>query len=175
MAAAFARHTLQGRRSQLLEQPINSLSLPNHQDQPRGAKLLAITPTRSSAKEFLVIRSLALLLRRRDSDVSILVTGSTFDDVRLMSHENVFVTGPVDASELGSVLQAHNVGWMLTGFDGPLFGHPLIQAVRNADFPVAYLDWSMGEITPRAGDLALQPDLPLEQFANQIISWIEGT
>ena len=30
-------------------------------------------------------------------------------------------------------------------------------------------------ITPRAGDLALQPDVPLEQFANQIISWIEGT
>ena len=176
MAAAFARHTLQGQRgrSQLLEQPINSLSLPNHQDQPLGAKLLVIAPTRSSATEFLAIRSLALLLRRRGSDVSILVTGATFDDVRLMSHENVFVTGPVDASELGSVLQVHNVGWMLTGFDGPLFGHPLIQSVRNADIPVAYLDWSMGEITPRARDLALQSDLPLEQFANQIISWIEG-
>jgi GT2 family glycosyltransferase len=175
MAEAFTKHALQGRKSILLEQPINPLSLQHHQDQPRGAKLLAIVPTRSSAKELLAIRSLALLLRGWESDVSIIVAGSTFDDVRLMSNENVFVTGPTDASELGSVLQAHNVGWMLTGFDGALFGHPLIQSVRNADIPVAYLDWSMGEITPRAGDLALQPDVPLEQFANQIISWIEGT
>jgi O-antigen biosynthesis protein len=173
MAEAFTKHTLQGRKSQLLAQSINSLSLPLHQDQP--AKLLAIVPTRSSAKEFLAIRSLALSLRRRDSNVSILVAGSTFDDVRLMSHENVFVTGPTDASELGGTLQVHNVGWMLTGFDGPLFGHPLIQSVRKADIPVAYLDWSMGEITPRARDLALQPDVPLEQFTNQIIAWIEGT
>jgi O-antigen biosynthesis protein len=175
MAEAFAKHRLQGRKLQLLEQPIKSLSLPNRQDQSRGAKLLAIVPTRSSAKELLAIRSLALLLHRMNPDVSILVTGSTFDDVRLMSHENVFVTGPIDASELGSVLQAHNVGWMVTGFDGPLFGHPLIQSARNADMPVAYLDWSVGEITPRARDLALQPELSLEQFANQIISWIEGT
>jgi O-antigen biosynthesis protein len=174
MAQAFARHTLQGRKLQLLQQPINSLSLPNQQDQPGAAKLLAVVPARSSAKEFLTIRSLALLLRRRRSDVSILVAGSTIDDVRLMSHENVFVTGAVDASRLGYVLQAHNVGWMLTGFDGPLFGHPLIQTVKNADIPVAYLDWSMGEFTPRAGDLALQPDVPLEPFTRQIISWIEG-
>jgi O-antigen biosynthesis protein len=175
MAEAFAKQRLQGRRLQLLEPPINFLSLPNHQDQPRSAKLLAIVPTRSSAQEFLAIRSLALLLRRRNSNVSILVAGSTFDDVRLMSHENVFVTGPIDASELSSVLQAHNVGWILTGFDGPLFGHPLIQSVRSTDIPVAYLDWSKGEITPRAQDLALQPDVPLELFTKQIISWIEGT
>jgi hypothetical protein len=91
-----------------------------------------------------------------------------------MSHKNVFVAGATDATELGSVLQPHNVGWMLTGFDGPLFGHPLIESVRNANVPVAYLDWSMGEIAPRAGDLAVHPDVPLDQFAQQVVSWIEG-
>jgi GT2 family glycosyltransferase len=174
MAKAFTKHALHGRKSQLLKQPVNPVSLPHKRDRPRGAKLLAIVPTRSSAQEFRAIRSLAVLLQRRRSDVSILVAGSTFDDLRLMSHKNVFVAGATDATELGSVLQPHNVGWMLTGFDGPLFGHPLIETVRNANVPVAYLDWSMGEIAPRAGDLAVHPDVPLDQFAQQVVSWIEG-
>jgi hypothetical protein len=172
-AEVFTKHMLHGREPILLELPVFPLSLRRHQS--RGVKALAIVPTRSSAKEFQVIRSLAVLLDDRNSDVSIIVAGSTFDDVRLMSHDNVFVTGPADASELTSVLQAHNVRWMFTGFDGPLFGHPLIQSTKNADIPVAYLDWSMGSITPRPGDRAIRPDVTSDRLGHQIVSWIEGS
>jgi GT2 family glycosyltransferase len=170
-AEVFTKRILKGRKPVLFELPVFPLSLLRRRS--RGAKTLAIVPARSSAKAFLIIRALAVLLDDWNSDVAIIVAGSTFDDVRLMSHDNVFVTGPVEASELGNVLQAHNVSWMFTGFDGPLFGHPLIQSTMNADIPVAYLDWSMGCITPRPGDLAIRADAPSEQLCHQMVLWIE--
>jgi O-antigen biosynthesis protein len=170
-AEVFTMRLLRGRKPVLLELPVFPLPLRRHRS--RGAKTLAIVPARSSAKAFLVIRALAVSLDDWNSDVSIIVAGSTFDDVRLMSHDNVFVTGPVEASELGDVLRAHNVGWMFTGFDGPLFGHPLIQSTMNADIPVAYTDWSMGCLNPRPSDLAIRADATSDQLCHQIVSWIE--
>jgi hypothetical protein len=67
------------------------------------------------------------------------------------------------------------VGWILAGFDGPLFGHPLIQSGQTANVPVAYLDWSRGTTPPRPGDLAVLPDLKLDQLADQVVSWIGRT
>jgi hypothetical protein len=170
MARAYASQVLRGREITMLEQPTNAVLLT--EPSRNRTRQLAIVPTRSSAKEFRIIRSLVLRLRR---DLSIIVAGSTFDDLRLMSNDNVFVSGPLEASELGPVLRPHNIGWMLTGFDGPLFGHPLIEAVRAADVPVAYLDWSRGAGARRAGDLAMDPDLQLEQLVDQVATWIEGT
>ena len=157
----------------MLQRPTDAVLLP--EPSRRKTRQLAIVPTRSSAREFLIIRSLALRLRSQHSAVSIIVAGSTFDDLRLMSHDNVFVSGAMEASELGPVLRPHNVGWMLTGFDGPLFGHPLVEAVRAANVPVAYLDWSSDPPTRRAGDLAMDPDLQLDQLVDQVVAWIEGT
>ena len=157
----------------MLQQPTNAALLP--EPSRRKTRQLAIVPTRSSAREFLIIRALALRLRGQRRPVSVIVAGSTFDDLRLMSHDNVFVSGAMEASELGPVLRPHNVGWMLTGFDGPLFGHPLIEAVRAANVPVAYLDWSRGAAARRVGDLAMDPDLQLDPLVDQVVAWIEGT
>jgi len=173
MARGYASKVLRGRETTLLEQPANAVLLA--EPSRRSTRQLAIVPTRSSAREFRIIRSLALRLRSRRRPVSIIVAGSTFDDLRLMSHDNVFVSGAMEASELGPVLRPHNVGWMLTGFDGPLFGHPLIEAVRAANVPVAYLDWSRGAAARRAGDLVIDPDLQLDHLVDQIVAWIEGT
>jgi O-antigen biosynthesis protein len=173
LAKIFTTQVLPGQEIHILEQPIQAALLPEPSRQ--RARQLAIVPARSSANELLIIRSLALRLRGRHQDVSIFVAGSTFDDLRLMSHDNVFVSGPIEASELGRVLLPHNVGWMLTGFDGPLFGHPLIEAARGANVPVAYLDWSRGAAAGRAGDLAMDPDLRNDQLVDQITTWIEGT
>ena len=145
------------------------------QPDPQRPRLLAIVPTRSSAREFRTIQSISLLLHLRKLQTSIIVVGSTLDDVRLMSLENVFVTGPIAPSELGFVLQPHNVGWMLTGFDEPLFGHPLLQSVLGSDAPVAYVDWSAGHAPRRPADLAIDPDLRSDQVANEVVSWIEGS
>ncbi|MEO6784340.1 MAG: hypothetical protein ABI407_22405 [Bradyrhizobium sp.] len=73
------------------------------------------------------------------------------------------------------IAQPNNVGWMLTGFDGPLFGHPLIEAVRAANVPVAYLDWSRGAVDQRARDLAIDPELQPDRLVDQVVAWIEGT
>ena len=173
MAKVFTAQALPKTKLQLLKPSVNPLARAHRQERPRGPKWLAIVPAQSSAKELRIIRSLALLLLRRQLDVSIFVAGSTLDDLRLMSQPNIFVSGPVEVSELGQLLQPHDVGWILTGFDEPLFGHPLIESARNANAPVAYLDWSMGEIAPRAGDLAIHPDQPLDRFTHQVISWIE--
>ena len=172
-AKIFTTQVLPGREIHVLEQPTHAVLLP--EPSRHRTRQLAIVSTRSSASEFRIIRSLALRLRSRQPAVSIFVAGSTFDDVRLMSHDNVFVSGPIEASELSRVLQPHNVGWILTGFDGPLFGHPLIEAARGANVPVAYLDWSRGADARRAGDLAIDPDLRNDQLVDQITTWIEGT
>ena len=115
MAQSFASRQLPGRKVELRAIPIPTLSLPRHAAGPRSC--MAIVPTRCSANEFLTIRELAMALQGRPSHIDILVAGSTIDDERLMSHPNVFVTGPVDLSELSRVLAPHDVRWMLTGFD----------------------------------------------------------
>jgi GT2 family glycosyltransferase len=171
----FATGAPPGRKTKLQELPINPLSLRHDLIQPRPPNCLAVVPTRASAKEFSMIRTLALTLQRRQSDIEIFVAGSTFDDLRLMTHGNVFVAGPIDVADLGRVLQPHHVGWLLTGFDGPLFGHPLIGSVRQANVPVAFIDWCAGSIPSRPGDLAIYSGTTIDQATDQIVSWIEGT
>ena len=89
-----------------------------------------------------------------------------------MSFDNVFVIGPVEPVELGDVLQSYEPSWILTDFDRPLFGHPVIQIVRTSDVPVAYLDWSFGRAIPRQTDLAVSPDEEVDQLADLVVSWI---
>ena len=171
MAQCFASRQLPGRQIELREIPIPALSLPRHAPGPRAC--LAVVPTRCSANEFLTIRELAMALQARRSPIDILVAGSTIDDERLMSHPNVFVTGPVDLPELNRVLAPHDVRWMLTGFDQALFGHPVINAVRGSSLPVAFLDWSFGALPGRSGDLAISPETPRNRLTGQLVSWME--
>ena len=88
-----------------------------------------------------------------------------------MSCANVFVTGKIAAGEIGDVLAPHNPGWLLTDFDEPAFGHPLIETARRASIPVAYRDWSAGSIKPRKGDLAIPADADEEEFIDAVIAW----
>lgn len=175
MAQAYAIGALGGRHAKVLLSPFEYTFDLELAQPRRGRPTLMIAPTRSSSAEFIAIRHIADLMRRRGSHASILVAGATFDDLRLMSHESVFVTGGVEPAELGRVLQSHNVQWMLTGFDQPLFGHPLIELVRSSQTPVAYLDWSAGAIRPRSGDLAIGPDASPKHVAMAVDSWIEGS
>jgi GT2 family glycosyltransferase len=175
MAKAFVKRELRDREARLLASRLEPLQLAAPKKRRPGNNVIAIFPTRSSAREFSIIRSLALALHHRASDISIIVFGSTVDDVRLLSHGNVFVTGQTEVSELATALRPYHVGWMLTGFDRPLFGHPVVQSVKNANLPVAYLDWSKGEVPKRPGDLALDPEIEPERFAHEVVAWTAGT
>lgn len=137
-----------------------------------GLPTLVMVPTRSSAGEFAVIRQTADAMRR--SRISIVIAGATLHDLQLMSLENIFVTGAIQPAELGRALQSYDVRWMLTDFDRPLFGHPLIEAVRASRTPVAYVDWSSGAGQLRPGDLAMAPEASAAQMAAVVRTWIEG-
>jgi hypothetical protein len=119
-----------------------------------------------------VIRTLADRLGQQYPYRSIVVAGATCDDDRLMSHANVFITGAVAADEIGDVLAPHHPGWLLTDFDKPVFGHPVIETTRQASIPVAYRDWSDGSAKTRKGDLAISADVDEPGLVDAIIEWI---
>ncbi len=172
IAQAFAKAHWPERKIVLQNWPIRPLTLkPVH-----GARRsLAIIPSAPSPASFRMMRRLADGLRRRAPSRSVIVAGGTCDDDRLMSCANVFVTGKVAAGEIGDVLAPHNPGWLLTDFDEPAFGHPLIEAARRASIPVAYRDWSAGSAKPRKADLAIPPDTGQEDFVDAVIAWAGPT
>lgn len=163
IAQAFAKARWPEREIVLQDWPTHPLTPePIH----GASRSLAIVPSEPSPASFRLIRRLVDDLRR-----SIVVAGVTCDDDRLMSCTNVFVTGRIAAGEIGDVLAPHNPGWLLTDFDEPAFGHPLIETARRASIPVAYRDWSAGSIEPRKGDLAIPADAGEEEFIDAVIAW----
>ncbi|MEY9278876.1 hypothetical protein [Bradyrhizobium yuanmingense] len=89
-----------------------------------------------------------------------------------MSHPNLFVTGAVAADELGKVLAPRNPGWLLTDFEQPVFGHPLVDTAKQATRPVAYRDWSGGALQPRKGDLAIPANVDAAGLADLVVDWV---
>lgn len=169
-AKTFAKVRWPNRKIVIKDWPTRPLTLPR----VRGARRsLAIVPSAPSPASFRLIRRLAEHLGRREPSRSIVIAGTTSDDDRLMSHANVFVTGAVTASEIGDVIAPHHPGWLLTDFEEPAFGHPLIETSRRASIPVAYRDWSVGSVKPRKQDLAIPADADDGGLVDAVIEWIE--
>lgn len=167
-ARAFAKARWPERKITLQDWPTRPLTL----DPIHGVRQsLAIVPSAPSPASFRMIRRLADEVLRRAPSRSIVVAGATFDDDRLMSCTNVFVTGKVAAGEIGDVLAPHHPGWLLTDFDDPAFGDPVIETSRRASIPVAYRDWSAGSVKSRKGDLAIPAETDDERFTDAVIAW----
>ena len=167
-AKAFAQARWPHRTTVLEDWPADPLPLSSI---PGAGKSLAVVPSAPSPASWRVMRDLADRLRRRDPSQSIVIAGATWDDDRLMSSGNVFITGAVEAHEIGAVLTPHNPGWLLTDFEKPAFGHPLIETARRASIPVAYRDWSDGSARARKGDLAIAPDVDEPALVDAVIAW----
>jgi GT2 family glycosyltransferase len=169
-AMAFAKARWPNRKIVLQDWPTRPLTLAPI----RGARQsLAIVPSAPSPASFHLMRRLAERLRRREPSRSIVIAGATCDDDRLMSYANVFITGAVTAGEIGDVLAPHNPAWLLTDFEEPAFGHPLIETARRASIPVAYRDWSAGSAKPRKRDLAIPADADDQGLVDAVIAWVE--
>ena len=84
-----------------------------------------------------------------------------------MSHRNVFVTGPISGSDIGSSLQPYSIDRILTAFGRPLFGHPVIESAKTANVPVACSSWATDPSNRRDGDLVLDSHQPVEQLAQR--------
>jgi O-antigen biosynthesis protein len=168
-AKAFAQARWPSRKIILQDWPTRPLTL---EPISGASKSLAIVPSAPSPTALRVIRRLAARVGQQYPSRSIVVAGATCDDGRLMSYANVFITGAVAADEIGDVLAPHHPGWLLTDFDKPVFGHPVIETTRLASIPVAYRDWSAGSARARKGDLAIPADVDESGLVDAIIEWI---
>ncbi|MGJ5206457.1 glycosyltransferase [Bradyrhizobium sp. HKCCYLR20261] len=160
----------QGRITQLNGWSVHPLALVDAV--PERPRALVIIPTGPTSQAWQAVRTVAHHIRMSTNPVPIVVAGETLDDRRLMSFPNVFVTGPVAIEELPELLAPHNPGWILTDFEAPLFGHPLIEAARLAPRPVAYRNWAGEALEARAGDLALPGTDDDEALAAAVTRWI---
>ena len=79
-----------------------------------AGRVLVVIPGRAKASEFTLLRGLATAFFRTQPDLDIVVAGTTFDDRRLMSHPNVFVSGSTAPQELARALSTLGVGRILS-------------------------------------------------------------
>jgi len=168
-AKAFAQARWPGRKIILEDWPTRP---PTFTPISGAGKSLAVVPSAPSPVALRVMRRLADRLGQQRPPRSIVIAGASCDDDRLMSYPNVFITGAVAANEIGDVLTPHHPGWLLTDFDKPVFGHPVIETTRKASIPVAYRDWSAGSTKARKGDLAIPADVDEPGLVDAIIEWI---
>jgi GT2 family glycosyltransferase len=168
-AEAFARAKLPNH--ELLLRPWQAQRLLIAESAPR-ARVLAVVPGSPSPRAWQTIRALAVRFQRFNEPVQIVVAGPTASDQALMAFPNVFVTGTVEADELGDLLGLYNPRWLLTDFVHPLFGHPIIETARTANRPVAFRDWSSGSLRSRHRDLAIAPDANDASLAKAVAQWI---
>jgi GT2 family glycosyltransferase len=135
-------------------------------------KVLAIIPSSPSARAWQTILSLATRFQSFNEQVQIVVAGATADDQTLLALPNVFITGRVEAQQLANLLSAVSPGFLLTDFEHPLFGDPMVETARTANRPVAFRDWSFGRLKSRNHDLAIPADASDAALADAVAQWI---
>jgi hypothetical protein len=170
VAEAFMRAKLPHRELEVRPWPAQRLLIDG--SAPTATKVLAVVPSSPSVRAFRTIGSLASRFQCFNDPVQIVVAGTTADDQTLLALPNVFITGRVEAEELGDLLGPLNPDWLLTDFERPLFGHPMIETGRTANRPVAFRDWSFGSLKSRNGDLAIAAEASDATLAEAVAQWI---
>ena len=138
------------------------------------AQHLGLVPIRRNPKDHQFMRGLVAGLRREQPGLELVVAGSTFDDHELLRTGDAFVTGAVDAAELETLFRRYRFDRLVLCLTEPIFGHPILSAVMTSVLPVAYLDWSGGRCTVRAGDLPLDPLLSTAGAVARLAPWLQG-
>jgi GT2 family glycosyltransferase len=133
---------------------------------------LGFLPVRSGAHERWLMGQIARSFKAARPDVILTVIGATLDDSGLMRIGNTFVTGAVEAAELGRVIESYALQCLLVSVARPLFGHALLSLAFNSSLPVAYFDWSRGRFRARRGDLPLDPDASLDSVMSALNRWM---
>ena len=146
---------------------------PKALDRAHRASCLAVIPAQPSAGEFTLIRGLATALLTKQPQLDIVVAGTTFDDNRLMSHPNVFVSGAIAPQELDRLLATVGAGRILTlGLDASETSTPAFAWARSTHLPIASI--ADGPLLVRSDDLVLPPDMPHARMIEKICAWVKG-
>lgn len=162
----------------LVDQPVIELNRPeasaslffqSEADRPRDQfGFLAIG---ENAADFRLMHNVVRILRHQHPEISIVVIGSTLDDVELMKAGNVFVTSDLKPAEYGRVLAQYDIRALFLATRGALFGHPVLNSGEDSDLPLAYFDWSLGQHHAQKKDLPLTPGITDRQVASSLGSW----
>lgn len=138
----------------------------------RSGGQIGFLPVRSCAEEHALLGALAQALVEARPDVSITVIGATFDDINLMRQANVFVTAAIEPDEFERLIFSLGVGRLFVSATRPLFGHPILSAVRATCLPTAYFDWSNGCCKSNKRDLPIDPGASLGELVDAVSRWM---
>jgi GT2 family glycosyltransferase len=133
---------------------------------------LGLLPIRLHPQEHRLMLDIALAFSRSRPNVSLLVLGETLDDLALLRVANTYVTGPLDATELGEAFRGYGLQALFLCTTLPLFGHPAQTVALNAPVRAAYFDWSAGRCRPRRGDLPIDPRASFQDVVSAIGAWV---
>jgi O-antigen biosynthesis protein len=135
---------------------------------------LGLVPVRGSAQEHTLMSLIARFFRGARPDVSLIVVGSTLDDLGLMRIGNAYVTGAVGPEDFERLVGTYKLQRLFVALTRPLFGLKVLSLAFNSSIPIAYVDWSMGRFKMRRGDLPLDPDLTVDAIASAISQWMQA-
>ncbi|MDA9499504.1 hypothetical protein XI05_18970 [Bradyrhizobium sp. CCBAU 11357] len=134
---------------------------------------LGLLPIGHGTGDFAFLRDVVRCVRQRRPDARIVVLGETLDDLALMALGGVTVTGRLSVDELGGVAALHRLDRLLIARRAPLFGHPMIEAaLSEVGVPLAFFDWSFGNIGAHEADLPLAPTNDVAATAEDLFGWM---
>jgi len=137
-------------------------------------RCLGLFPVRICLQEQRLMRAVALGLRKTWPSLSIVVIGGTLDDPGLMRIGNMFVTGPVDAAEMGHVCRAYELSSLFLCAAPPLSAHPIQTSVASVGLPLAYIDGANGCYAPKHEDLLLAPHATADEIIGELSRWLRA-
>jgi hypothetical protein len=137
-----------------------------------SAARLGLIPLRGCVEEQWLMCEIARALRRTRPDVSLTIVGSTLDDFSLMRIGNTFVTGAVEPEEFERAVKGYGLQSLFASVTRPIFGHPTLMHCLRSSLPLALFDWSRGGVTPRRGDLTLDPRSSLSDIVSALGRWL---
>jgi hypothetical protein len=136
---------------------------------------LGLVPVRACAQEQRLLKELTCGFAKARPDVSVTIIGGTLDDIDLMRSPNTFVTGAVLPEEFERLVASLGIRRLFISTTRPIFGHPIQSAVRAMSLPIAYFDWSKGQIDADKYDLPVNPNSALTELICELSRWIPAS
>jgi O-antigen biosynthesis protein len=171
-AQAFAATVLPHRTVRKIRPPAENRRRSKRADKPTTTGRIGFVPARCSVHEQRLMGEVARAFSKARPDLSISIVGATPDDMSLMQNANTFVTGAVEAKDVGRLAASLGLERVFISTTRPLFGHPITSAIQSCSLPVAFFDWSRGRSKPSKDDLAIDPSASLDELVDALSEWM---
>lgn len=140
----------------------------------RRNTLCVLCPT-PHADVHCLVKALSVLIRTQEDrfaiQPSIVVAGTTLNDLSLISNGRTFVTGPIDPTEMTKFVDQLSCDLIILPYRSSHF-HSVEALSQLPSRWYAYFDWSGGTYKPKSNELALNPEISDSVAAIQILDWL---